>query len=557
MLDAAPLWRTIPTLRAQQDDREAAELSLNPEGLWRRSASSWELGAGQVMYDDENSQRQRFRASKGVDVWTPGRATLLPDTTLLDAVGSSASMVQVESTANHIYWCDDQTVVRSDLTTQTDVTGTPPTTITSMVSAGSHILVGYTGNGVYKISAGSAGASQYITDLVTPSVVGWAKGRVIVCVGGSVYNPVNAFTATADALPGTATFVHPDAEFRWVGVAEGLSQIYLGGVSGDKSTIYRTIVRADGTALDVPTVAGRLPDGEIMTTLFGYLGVIVVGTTKGVRVAAANGNGDLVFGSLIDIGHPVYAMAGWETFCYFGWSNYDGTSTGVGRMDFSNLTDEDNLVPAYASDLMAAAQGDVTGIATLGDQLVFGVNSVGVYKETADIVASGTITTGIIRYGITEEKVVTGARASFTGAGAVTLELSSDTGPFQPISPNGAQERAINYEIRMTISGASPALESMTLFCYPAPQGTRFVDLSLLVAEQVQTLEGIEEHMNINEMLDFINDRWLTKVLVTLQVGSTTIQGTIEQYRFEAMNEGEEQKGSWNGIAPISFKEVR
>jgi hypothetical protein len=109
----------------------------------------------------------------------------------------------------------------------------------------------------------------------------------------------------------------------------------------------------------------------------------------------------------------------------------------------------------------------------------------------------------------------------------------------------------------MTISGASPALESMTLFCYPAPQGTRFVDLSLLVAEQVQTLEGIEEHMNINEMLDFINDRWLTKVLVTLQVGSTTIQGTIEQYRFEAMNEGEEQKGSWNGIAPISFKEVR
>lgn len=559
MLDGEPLWRTIPTLRAQQDDREAAELSLNPEGLWRRSQSSWELGAGQVMYDDENSQRQRFRRSKGVDVWTPGRATLLPDTTLLDAVGGSASIVQVESTAAHVYWTDDQTVVRSDLTTQVDVSGTPAAAITSMVSAGSYVLVGYTNNGVYRIQAGTTTATQYMTDAVTPSVVGWAKGRVIVCVGGVVYNPTTAFTAAATTLPATPTFVHPDGDFRWVGVAEGLSQIYLGGVSGDKSTIYRTIIRADGTALDVPTVAGRLPDGEVLTSLFGYLGVIVIGTTKGVRVAAANGNGDLVLGSLIDIGQAVYGMVGHETFCYFGWSNYDGTSTGTGRLDFSNLTDEDNLVPAYASDLMAATQGPVYGLAFLDERLVFGVNGVGVYVESpTTLVQSGTIETGIIRYGITEEKVVTGARSSFTGPGTSTLELASDTGPFGSIGATGAQERAVNYELRLTLtqdgSHVSPALESMTLYCYAAPEGTIFIDIPIIIAERVECNGGVWETMNIADTIEFLRDRFRSKVLVTAQIGTHVLQVTLEQFQFKGSNPAELQLGEWNGTAPLSLK---
>ncbi len=560
MLDSAPAWRTIPTLRAQQDDREAAELSLNPEGLWRRSQSSWELGAGQVMYDDENSQRQRFRSSKGVDVWTPGRVTLLNDTELLDVVSPGADVVQVESTADHVYWADGQTVVRSDLTSQIDVTGTPATTITSMVSAGSYVLVGYTGNGVYKIAAGSGAASQYVTNAVTPSVVGWAKGRIIVCVDGSVYNPITAFTASAAALPSTATFVHPDAEFRWVGVAEGTSWIYLGGVSGDKSTIYRTIIRADGTELDVPTMAGRLPAGEILTSMYGYLGVLFLGTTKGFRVAAPNGNGDLVIGSLVDIGAAVYGMEGQHTFVYFGWSNYDAGSTGLGRIDLSNLTDEDNLVPAYASDLMASTQGTVYGIACLNDTLVFGVNGVGAYKQATTLVESGEIRTGILRYGITEEKVVTGARASVTGSGIATLELSVDGGTFASIGVDGAQERGIDYEVRTTLTrvGAeSPTLASMTLYSYPAPKGTMFIDLAVIINEQVQTAQGIEQHMDIERTLDFIRDRWLTKVLVTLQVGAQTFQATLEQWKFDASHPAEEQRGAWNGIAPLSWKVIQ
>jgi hypothetical protein len=558
MLDGEPLWRTIPTLRTQNDDREAGELSLNPEGLWRRSSSSWEFGAGQEMYDDENAQRQRFRSSKGVDVWTPGKLTLLPDTTLQTSVSASATTVPIVSTAAHVYWADLNTVVRSDLTTETNVTGTPATAITSMVSVGSYVLVAYTGNGVYKIAAGATTGAAWMTDAVTPSLVGWAKGRVIICVGAAVYNPTTAFSGSA-ALP-TALFTHPDSAFSWVGVADGTSFIYLGGTSGDKSTIYKTAVKADGTALDIPSVAGRLLDGETLTSIYGYHGVLILGTTEGFHIAAPNQAGDLTIGALVDLDVAVKTMFGRGNFVYFGWSNYDATSTGLGRMDLHTLTDGDNLVPAYASDLMATTQGTVAGIAYLG-RLVFGINAVGVYKQAAtDLVASGTISSGIIRYGLTEEKVVTGARAGFTGDGTVSLELAVDGGTFASIGASGAQERGVNFELRTTVTQAggdvSPVLESITLYSYPAPQGTLMIDLPLLIAEEIETRQGGHEHMDIVSTLEFLQDRFLSKVLITIQVGKSVYQGTLEQYRFQGSNPAEEQVGAWCGTAPASVKVV-
>jgi hypothetical protein len=475
------------------------------------------------------------------------------------AVNAGAQYVQVESTVDHVYWSDLNTVVRSDLTTQTSVTGTPAAAITSMVSVGSHVLVGYTGAGVYKIEAGASTGAAWMTDAVTPSVVGWAKGRVIVGVGNALYNPITSFSSAA-ALP-VALLTHPDPSFQWVGVAEGTSWIYAGGTSGDKSSIYRMAVRADGTSLDIPTVAGRLPNGETLTSCYGYLGVLILGTTQGFRIAEPNGNGDLVIGALVDLGGAVHAMEGHGTFVYFNWSNYDATSTGLGRMDLSNLTDPDNLVPAYASDLMATTQGTVTGIAWL-DRLVFGVNGVGVYAESLTaLVDEGTIDSGLIRYGITEEKVVVGARASSTGTGATSLQVSTDGGTFASIGESGSEERGINYELRTTITQAgddvSPVLESVTLFSYPAPKGTMFIDMTLLIAETIESVGGIEVHMDIDEMLAFLLDRFLSRVLVNCQHGTTTFKGTIEAFRFEGASEAEEQKGSWNGRAPVSFKVVQ
>lgn len=59
--------------------REAGEQTLG--GAWIRSQTSWHLGAGVDFYEPglEEGTRFRFNSSHGVDVWTPGRVTLLPE----------------------------------------------------------------------------------------------------------------------------------------------------------------------------------------------------------------------------------------------------------------------------------------------------------------------------------------------------------------------------------------------------------------------------------------------------------------------------------------------
>jgi hypothetical protein len=59
---------------------EPGESAINPQGLWRRSQSSWHYGAGQTYSDTADAEAFRFNTSKGVDVWSKGEVTLLKDT---------------------------------------------------------------------------------------------------------------------------------------------------------------------------------------------------------------------------------------------------------------------------------------------------------------------------------------------------------------------------------------------------------------------------------------------------------------------------------------------
>ena len=85
-------------------------------------------------------------------------------------------------------------------------------------------------------------------------------------------------------------------------------------------------------------------------------------------------------------------------YAYFGWTKYDGTSSGIGKLDLANTT--------FSSHLMYDIQGDVTSIAQFGGRLLFSANNVAgsghsrVIKEHAtDYLGTGTLETCEIRYG--------------------------------------------------------------------------------------------------------------------------------------------------------------
>jgi hypothetical protein len=69
--------------------------------------------------------------------------------------------------------------------------------------------------------------------------------------------------------------------------------------------IYKTTIKADGTALDVPIHAGQLPHGEIVTAIHGYLGYIAIGSNRGIRLATSDNDGNLTIGPLLETTNSV------------------------------------------------------------------------------------------------------------------------------------------------------------------------------------------------------------------------------------------------------------
>lgn len=530
---------SLPLLRSQADQgKQAGEQSLSPSQFWRRSQETWHGGAGQTAYDREESSPTRFRASKGVDPWTKYQLSLLNSTTNIRA---SANTDLRGVTCNGRFYVADGTTLTStaDLSTFTTVTGVPAAQATSLASTGALLYAAYGTSGIYSISTSTG--SSYVTGTV--SVVGFAKGRLLAANGATLHNPV-----AAGALPTPAFYTQPDTGWTWTAFAEGNAFIYAAGGAGDISRIYRIAVQPDGTGLTVPVVAASLPTGERVRSMHGYLGFVIIGTDKGVRFATAATTGDLTLGALIPTPGPVHCIDAADRFVWFGWTNYDADSSGLGRFDLQTIND--GLAPAYASDLMATAQGTVRAVGQLGTRKLFTVDGVGTFAEGTTPVASGSLVTGQINYGIADPKVpvaidlkhapltagtLVSVSASFDRATATVIGSSSALGSVSPTPALAlsSQGRVEEFELTFGLTsaaGSGPVLNRWTLLAYPAPEGASIYSLPLVLAPRVTTLRETEYTMDPFAEYSFLTGLHDTREVITVQVGEATFSGTLEEF---------------------------
>lgn len=549
---------SIPILRNQADTGNLpSEQSINPEDLWRRAAETWHHGAGQSHFDRNDSDSSRFNAAKGMDVWTKWQASLLNDTLLKKSTGQTnlamvvagaRLYVQFGSTADASLSYTTTTTVTDDFT---PVTGTPAASASGLTSDGFNIWAAYTTT-IHHTTRSIGAATSRVTGGTAIGPIAYVKERLMVADGPSIYDITANDKATTgtQALP-TALKTHKNTDFRWVGFAEGLGSIYAAGFAGDKSLIYRTTIRPDGTALDIPVVAGELPDGEIVRAIQGYLGFILVGTDRGVRFATADGNGNLTFGALIQsstgTSSPVRCFEPQDRFVWFGWSPYDGTSTGLGRLDLSVFTQP--LTPAYASDLMVTSQSAVLAVVTFGGLRCFAISGLGFYVESTSKVATGYLDSGLITYGIHDNKVpmylearsvslpsattyavalATNGSSTFTPLGTTTL-----TGSTNSVFP-GSQAQANRFELRLTLTGStvfSPTMIRLVLRSYPAaPSGEIFI-VPLLLHETIEVGDQ-ERHLEVLSELNFLRSIINDHRLVTYQEASESHSVFIDDFEW-------------------------
>ena len=551
---------------------EPGESAINPQGLWRRSQSSWHYGAGQKYSDTSDAEPFRFNESKGVNVWDKGRLSLLSDT---DKVYStSGTNLYATTAANLMYGTDGQSVkYTTDFVSISTVTGTAASNIFSIASDGYNVFYSYANGDIDQTDAGIGSSSAFITGIEAGKLA-YVKGRLMVAGQAADKHKIwNITTAPGSSANNPSPLMtHRNTEFTWVGFAAGQTHIYAAGHAGNISLVYKIEIEADASSLTAPVVAAELPQGEIIQEIYGYLGYIVIGTNTGFRFCSADSAGNLIVGPRIDIGSAVKAFAGIGQYIYFSWTNYDSTSTGIGRMDISVFISTNQ--PAYASDLMATAQGEVQAIHEFNDKPLFTVSGEGVFvPDATDLVTSGYLTSGVYRWGVPDAKFIPKLDLRCLPlAGSITMSIAEDNGTyfdFPAFSTSGAKDKTFDgrenkvfeAEIKVTLARGStttgPTVTRWMARAYAAPLRSQIFSVPIIMHHKL-SIGGREYWQDVDFEMRQLRDLVDNPRVVSYQENEETFAVVIENVQWQALRDSTtHNRWDWEGTAIVVMRSVR
>jgi hypothetical protein len=592
--DRYPYQRQTATYRKQQFDntKEVGEQTF--EGWWLRSQSSFHLGAG-INYLDpylsENVQ-YRFNDSAGVDVWTPGQVSMLPDTENVFALtGSDIQMFGATDSLDQdcVFVSEDATLTRipSSGTGATIAYGGSGSDITSLTQDG---LNYYAANntGIYRgalTGTGATGSIYYQTGDNT--VISFVKQRLVAAIGPSVYE-ITSSTGATGPLVADKRYTHPDTDWNWTAIVEGPQAIYASGYRGTNSSIFKFSLSTVGVmpTLTNAVTAADFPDDEHVTALGVYLGTyMLIGTNRGIRVGIIDANGDISYGPLTyeksDASHTL-SFAFKDRFAYATITNNIDGKSGLIRIDLSQETEPGRY--AYAKDLSSGATGICKAVAFIGDtgRAAFAVAGSGVYFQHAtDKVATGFLDTGYIRYATIEKKYFKLIKPRFDTPmfGTCVISTKEVDGDVNSIITIAGSTPALNTDLATNISQPQEELAFRFTFARSSTDATKG---PVFDGYQVKSLPAITRARQLTIPLvnyDFETDRygiqngyegraWIrlqeledleaagdTVVIQDFTTGEQVV-GLIEQLSFERTTPADRRYSGFGGIVYVSIRTV-
>ena len=559
-----------PRVRDSVDQSTApGEAAINPQGLWRRGQDSWHLGAGQEYADSAESQDYRFHASKGINPWTKGQVSCLNATALNSASGAptTATNQYLVVAGGYVYVSDGQLLKRASTSGgawTTITSGAPTATINALASDGTRVFIAYASSGVYVSISSGVTIATWITGSDDYTMLDYVNGRLI---GGNAHKVATLDTASP-ASP-VVIQTNRDIATRFVGAAAGNGFIYAAGFSGDRSIILKTTLTADATNLADMSIAAQLPTGEVVSSLFGYLGFILVGSNKGVRFCAADSAGNLTVGPVVPTSGAVKDFTADGRFVWYTYTNYDGTSGGLGRLDLSTFTAA--TTPAYATDLMYASTNAILSCATFDGYRMFTVSGVGVvYEDTANLVATAELTTGLYRWGIPDRKFVAKFDLrTLPLTGSIVPSVSLDTGTYTAMTgsittssvesvSSAPQDKFIEAEFKLSFTRASattaPTLTRWMSRVYASPARSQVFIVPVLLHQKMKMHNG-EYFMDVPQELDLLRQLVINPRVVNYQDGDETFSVVVEDVQYQAMDRVDTGTG-FEGTATVTMRSI-
>ena len=545
------------------------ESAINPGGLWRRGEDAWHYGAGQQYADSAESKDYQFYKSKGINPWVKGQLSLLHATKL--AQSSTAAVNHLVAQDGRVYLSENGDVryttnPYASTVTWVNCTGEPGGSCAALATNGTDVFLAFPNDGVRVIrtitSPSVIDATRFVTGTDSYYMLGFAKNYMF-----GAYNHILHLIGVGGAASIAVT--PQDTSFTWVGVATGQNAVYAAGFSGKKSLIYKIGVSSSGV-LDVGIVALELPTGEVVSTISGYLGSIILGTDKGVRYCSTDGDANLIAGPIIPTGGAVNKITSEGKYSWFTWTNYDGLSGGLGRLDLSTFTGPNT--PAFATDLMYESNGVVNHVLTFDDKRLFFIQGVGLIAEdSANLVSQGILETGTYRWGIPDRKFVAKVDVRTEPLqGSVSVNLSNDHASYSFLGTfdtpgqteytfNGSDLKTIEASFKLILDRgagalASPVVTRWMARAYAAPFRSQFFVMPVLLHNKIK-IRNKEYSLDVQREMDALDKLISNPAIVTLQVGTTSHSVIVEDVEWTPLD-SYGNTWEWEGTATITMRSV-
>lgn len=417
------------------------------------------------------------------------------------------------------------------------------------------------------------------TVAVSNGVIEWAKERLIVCVDNKVYEIYKDGTSTYKK---ELIYTLSNSEAYFTAIADSPSDVYLSTVRDSTySAVLKLTVTDDkgvATALTGGRVVAEMPRGELITGMHYYLGYLLLGTTRGVRVAQILDGGGIVYGPLLfESTQPVHQFATRDRYAFCTAAIHG--DTGVIRIDLGQQFD--SLRFSWANDAQAVGvERDCTGVSFLGitDRVVFSAAASGTdgnlyFQNAIRLRSSGYLQTGRIRYNTLEGKYFKyiKPRAVFDGG---SIGVATSYAPIVSVTdananidlgiPQGAAETFLDFTFTLARSAtddtAGPTFFGYQVKALPAVRRQRLIQYNLFCFDIEQDRFGnkLGYQNRAYERLSRFEDLEATSNLVTVQDFRTgeTFQGLIEECSFTSVSPPGKMFSGFGGILTVTVRKI-
>ena len=444
------------------------------------------------------------------------------------------------------------------------------------------------------IDSSTAAVEMFKTSsvIVTDACMEFTKERIVATINNAVYE----ISTTASALP-SAVYTHPVNDFSFTSITSSGAAIYVAGFSGSQSNVQKFTLQSTGAmpTLTSAITAAEMPSGELIYKIYYYLGYMLIGTTKGVRVAAVSDDGSLAYGPLLFTSEqPVYDFAARDRYVWCA-TNVDG-APGTTRIDLGQPLG--TLIFPYAWDTYYFPEDTsarVTGRYTTACAFINGTNRLAfctnrtttdgaVYIETDEdnggrLVYEGYLQTGYVRYNTTENKIfkVLFPRFDSTNGGLnirsvdstgqeYSLGAFAQTGVIQEINisyPVGPQEY-LGFKFTMTRSSTDntkgPLFTGYQLKALPAVPRQRLIQYPLLCfdreSDKFGVMVGYEGRAyDRMQQLEAVENAGDTIRVEDFRTGESYL-GLIEEMDFINRTPTDKRYSGFGGILVVTIRSV-